>query len=222
MGRRLVAGLAERGLADAVNLVIVSDHGMAATGPDRVVVLDDHLDPDLLEIDALSPVLLARPRAGLEDSAYRALRAAPHLRVYRGPELPARFHLASSPRVPPIVAIADEGWEIRRRPKPGERPPPVGGGDHGYDDALSSMRAIFLAHGPGFRRRLVVPPFRNVHLYPLLAELLGVRPVATDGSLDSVRALLRGGSATSAPAPRPASPPAPAARGRSSAAPAPR
>jgi predicted AlkP superfamily pyrophosphatase or phosphodiesterase len=187
---RLISGLAERGLADAVHLVVVSDHGMAGTSPGRVVFLDDYLDPAAIEIDDLSPVLMARPRRGLEDSVYRGLRAARHLRVYRRAELPARLHLAGTDRVSPIVAIADEGWVIRRRPHAGERPRPVGGGEHGYDDSLPSMRAIFLAHGPRFRSGLVVPPFRNLHVYPLLAELLGVEPAATEGSLDSVRALL--------------------------------
>lgn len=215
----LLAGLTRRGLRDAVHLVIVSDHGMAATCHNCVVVLDDYLDPRAIEIDALSPVLMARPRAGLEDSVYRGLGRAPHLRVYRRRELPARFRLAASNRVSPIVAIADEGWVIERRPEPGERPRRVGGA-HGYDDSLPSMRAIFLAHGPRFRRGLVVPPFRNLHLYPLLAELLGVRPAAADGSLDSVRTMFLRGSATSAPDPRPASPRASAAPGRSSSAPA--
>ena len=45
---------------------------------------------------------------------------------------------------------------------------------HGYDPDLPSMRALFLARGPSFRRGAVVPGFENVHLYPLLAALLGV------------------------------------------------
>ena len=36
-----------------------------------------------------------------------------------------------------------------------------------------------------------VPPFRNIHVYPLLAAVLGLDPGTTDGSLDSVRAMLR-------------------------------
>jgi predicted AlkP superfamily pyrophosphatase or phosphodiesterase len=64
-------------------------------------------------------------------------------------------------------------------------------GNHGYDDTLPSMRAIFIAHGPAFRRGMTVPPFRNIHVYPLLAAVLGLDPAPTDGSLDSVRAMLR-------------------------------
>jgi hypothetical protein len=52
------------------------------------------------------------------------------------------------------------------------------------------MGAIFVAEGPDFRRGLTVPPFSNVNVYVLLAQLLHVRPALTDGSLDAVRALL--------------------------------
>ena len=40
-------------------------------------------------------------------------------------------------------------------------------------------------------QELLVPPFQNVHVYALLADLLGLTPARTDGSLDSVRTLLR-------------------------------
>jgi hypothetical protein len=52
------------------------------------------------------------------------------------------------------------------------------------------MRAIFLARGPSFRGGAVVPGFENVHLYPLLAALLGVEPAPVDGRLDSLPQLL--------------------------------
>jgi predicted AlkP superfamily pyrophosphatase or phosphodiesterase len=183
----LTAGLAERGRA---NLVIVSDHGMVSTGPDRVIWLDDYVSPDALRVDEMSALLTAWPAAGLGDSVYRGLKRARHLVVYRREELPARFHLEDSPRVAPIVAIADEGWTIAQRTAKAQ--PTIILGNHGFDDTLSSMRAIFIAHGPAFKRGITVPSFRNIHVYALLAQVLGVTPATTDGSLDSVRALLAG------------------------------
>jgi predicted AlkP superfamily pyrophosphatase or phosphodiesterase len=185
----LATGLAERGRGGEVNLVIVSDHGMISTGPDRVVWLDDYVSPDAMQVDEMSALLTAWPAAGVEDSVYRGLKRAPHLVVYRRAELPARFHLEGSPRVPPIVAIADAGWTIAARTAETPRPEIILG-NHGYDDSLSTMRAIFIAHGPAFRRGITVPPFRNIHVYPLLAKVLGLTPAPGDGSIDSVRGLL--------------------------------
>ena len=61
------------------------------------------------------------------------------------------------------------------------------------------MRGIFIAHGPAFRRGITVPPFRNIHVYPLLAEVLRITPAPADGSLDSVRALLAGSGGAESP-----------------------
>lgn len=185
----LLDGLARIGRQD-VNLVVLSDHGMASTGRDRVVWLDQYLAPDAMVTDEMSTLLTAWPIAGLEDSVHRALERAPRLAVYRRHELPARFRLRG-PRIPPIVAVADEGWTIARRTAE-EPQPEIGLGNHGYDDALPSMWGIFIARGPAFRRNLTVPRFRNIHVYPLLAEVLDLTPAPTEGSLDLARPLLSG------------------------------
>jgi predicted AlkP superfamily pyrophosphatase or phosphodiesterase len=184
---RVTSSLERIGRGD-VNVVVVSDHGMAATGPDRVIWLDEYLAEDALRVDEISTLLTAWPAAGLEDSVHRALTRAPHLTVYGRAELEDRFHL-EGPRIPPVFAVADEGWTISRRTAE-EPAPEIILGNHGYDDALPSMRATFIARGPAFRRGVRVPAFRNIHLYPLLTQVLGIAPVETDGSLDSVRAIL--------------------------------
>lgn len=184
---RVMAGLERIGRGD-VNMLVVSDHGMASTGPERVIWLDEYLPEDAMEVDEMNTLFTAWPAPGMEDSVHRALERAPHLTVYRRDELPKRYRL-EGPRIAPILAIADEGWTISRRTT--EDPSPtIIRGNHGYDDSLTSMRAIFVARGPAFRRGLRVPPFRNVHLYPLMANVLHIEPEESDGSLDSLRTVL--------------------------------
>lgn len=184
----LVAGLAVHGLTDRVNLVVVADHGMTATSPERQIFLYDYVDSSQINVVDWSPVAAIVPRDHQEEVVYSRLKAAhPQLAVYRKDEIPARFHYRSHARITPIVAVAAEGWRIARRSRPLREP----GGDHGYDPALLSMGALFVAAGPAFRRGLVVEPFHNVHVYELLARLTGLPPAPNDGSLDSVRALLR-------------------------------
>ena len=43
----LFSGLEERNLTNVVNVVVVSDHGMATTSNQRLIQLEDLLDPDL-------------------------------------------------------------------------------------------------------------------------------------------------------------------------------
>lgn len=183
----LVAGLATRGLSDKVNVVVVADHGMTATSPERQIFLDDYIDTAAVIVVDWSPVAAITPRAGHEDSVYARLRRAhPQLAVYRKAEIPARFHYNGNPRITPIVALAAEGWSITSHARPSRRP----GGNHGYDNELPSMGALFVAAGPAFRSGVVVEPFQNVHVYALLARITGLPPQPNDGSLDSVRELL--------------------------------
>jgi predicted AlkP superfamily pyrophosphatase or phosphodiesterase len=182
---RLQDGLAASGLADSVDLLVVSDHGMASVAPDHLIFLDDYLDPATVEVPEWAPMLPLRPRDGDVERVYHALAGRnPHLTVYRRQDLPPRFHYDSTPRTAPLVALADEGWLITTHERAKIGPSPRG--MHGYDPDLPSMRAIFLARGPSFPAGMVVPGFENVHLYPLLAALLAVRPVAEDGRLDSL------------------------------------
>ncbi len=187
----LVDGIVARGLAAHVDIVVVSDHGMADLSPERVIYLDDYLDLSKVDLIDISPVGSLAPKPGYEAEVYARLKGAhPHMQVYRKGEVPARFHFNDHPRIAPIVTIADEGWTMTTHAavRLGGLPR---GGMHGFDNQVASMGALFVASGPDFRQGLVVPPFQNIHVYELLAGLLGVKPAPNDGSADSTRAFLR-------------------------------
>lgn len=186
---RLTAGLRDRGLAQSVNIIVVSDHGMSATSRERLIALDDYIALDDVTVVDWTPVGAVTPKPGKTDMVYRALRGAhPHLQVYRKAEVPTRFRFGSHPRVTDLVLVADDGWTITSRDRFATFRP---GGTHGYDQALPSMRALFVASGPAFRHGAVVGPFSNIHVYELMTHVLGLRPAPNDGSLDSVRTVLR-------------------------------
>ena len=197
---RLVAGIARLGLTDVVNVIVVADHGMAAVAPERTIVLDDYLDLTTVEIIDLNPVAMITPVDGDVDRVMRALHGRhPALSVYRRGETPSAFRFRTHPRITPIVAVADDGWSLVTR---GARTreaavQAVGGGAHGYDPRFPSMAALFVAAGPGIAVGRTVPAFQNIHVYPLMAELLRLRPAPTDGALDSVRTILRTRGASS-------------------------
>lgn len=192
---RLLRGLERAGLAEDVNIVVVSDHGMASADTSRVIVLDTYVSLDDVDVVDINPTLGLFPRPGKEDEVYRALsNAHPRLKVYRKAETPERWQYRDHPRIPPIVGVADEGWQIAVRATVADvlagrlRP---AGGVHGYDPTLMSMRGIFAAAGPAFRRGATVPAFENVHIYNALARALGVTPARNDGDPAVAQSLLR-------------------------------
>jgi len=192
---RLLAGLDRRGLTDLVNIIVVSDHGMTAVSPDRVVVVDDCISLDDVVISDINPTVGLFPKPGRDEAVYAALaKAHPRLRVFRRSETPAAWHYRDHPRIPPIIGVMDEGWQIMRRAtreaiRDGRASP--AGGQHGYDSQLMSMRGVFVAAGPAFRQDLTVPAFENVHIYNVLAQILGVTPAPNDGQSDVAAFVLR-------------------------------
>ncbi len=189
---RLQAGLAARGLGVATNLVIVSDHGMAAVDAGHVAFVDDWVDLAAVQLECTGSQAGLRPRVGTAaDLAARVRRSLPaHLRAYLREEIPERYHYRDNPRIAPVLILADEGWEITTRADHARRKRPERG-DHGYDNELPVMGATFIASGPAFRRGARIAPFENIQVYNLLCAVLGLRPAPNDGDDRLARVILR-------------------------------
>ena len=177
----------------ALNLVIVSDHGMAPTeGATRTTILDEILDLKLVQVDFEGAVVGLRPRDGDVPALRSRLAALPaHYRVYATKELPRHFHMTEHHRLPPLWIIPDEGWRVQRRSSFQVTGDANLKGDHGYDPALPSMHGIFIASGPAFRRGVRVGRVENLHVYNLLCAAAKLTPAPNDGDNRLVKAALR-------------------------------
>jgi predicted AlkP superfamily pyrophosphatase or phosphodiesterase len=194
---RLVDGLAARSLLDEVNIIITADHGLAPVAPGNTVAIEDMVDPRDAAVVSTGQSVGFTPQPGREREAYAHLVGAhDHYECWRKEDLPARWHYGTHPRVPAIVGQMQEGWDAGPRASLAKRPPGATRGSHGFDPALPSMRTIFIARGPSFRRGVVVPPIANVDVYPLLMSLLGLEPAPNDGDPRA----LAGALSASAPA----------------------
>lgn len=189
----LLDTLAAHDLLDRINIVIVSDHGMAQVAPDHVIAVEDMASVEEAAIVSIGQVIGVAPNAGFQATvARRLLGRHDHYTCWRKGALPTRWHYGTNTRIPPIVCQMDEGWDAlpaadlsKRRALGHAR------GSHGYDPALASMHAMFIAHGPAFRNGAVVPAFDNVDVYPLLAHLLRLPPEPNDGSLEPLEPALK-------------------------------
>lgn len=185
---RLMDGIVKSGLSARTNVIVVSDHGMAATSVERVIALDDYVDLSTVEVIDWSPVLGVTPRVGSPETLYRALKDRhPALQVFRKVELPAQYRLAGHPRLPAVIGIADDGWTVTSR----DRVSRVRGGQHGYDPKYRSMHGLFIAAGPAFKSGVTVPAFESIHVYELLCRVLDIRPAANDGDRQVTAGMLK-------------------------------
>ncbi|HEX3366370.1 ectonucleotide pyrophosphatase/phosphodiesterase [Phenylobacterium sp.] len=176
----LLKGLAARHLLETTNVIVVADHGMAATSHERVTYLSDLMPATAFHAVSQGAESGIRPMPGHEEEVAQALLVRhDHMTCWRKADIPARFHFGKNPRVPPLYCLADVGWMVEAA----HTAYPTPKGEHGYDPNDPQMAALFIAHGPSFNHGVTLPSFDNVDVYPLLAALTGVKPRPNDGRL---------------------------------------
>ena len=183
----LVDGLKEIG--QPANLIILSDHGMAEKSSERVVAMDSIANPADYRIAESGPYISLAAQPGHEAALEKQiLTAHPHMQCWRKSDIPARFHYGTHRRIPPYFCLAQTGWLIQ----PTAPAKAFTGGDHGWDDRAPEMQALFIANGPAINPRFRPPAdFTNVDVYPLIARLLGIVPLASDGRPTALQGLVK-------------------------------
>ncbi|RYY47094.1 MAG: alkaline phosphatase family protein [Sphingomonadales bacterium] len=162
-------------MGQPANLVIVSDHGMAAVPPAQQMKPADLIDETLMRTIVAGPMVYIWPNPGSEAAAEaRVLKPHPHAQCWRKEALPARFHYGRNARVAPLLCMSETGWRYNAW---AEKTYVMG--DHGFDNQDPQMRALFIAVGPAFSAGRTLPVFDNVDVYPLLRRLIGL-PAASD------------------------------------------
>ncbi|KAI4161608.1 MAG: hypothetical protein LQ342_004749 [Letrouitia transgressa] len=157
----LFKGLDQRNLTKIVNIVVVSDHGMATTSINRLIQLDDIIDLNLIERIDGWPLYGLRPKdlSNLPSLHNRLLAEAKedqHFEVYLKENMPERYHFSHNDRIAPLWVIPKTGWaivhkkdfDVKKAKANGEVYHPKG--LHGYDHEHPLMRSIFVARGPAF------------------------------------------------------------------------
>jgi predicted AlkP superfamily pyrophosphatase or phosphodiesterase len=169
-------------VADSVNFIIVSDHGMTTVNKSRQVNILPLLSSRWIKAIEGSVPANIYIRQGCVDSVLTALKSVDHVRVWRRQDIPSYLHYGSNERVGDVVVCPDLGYVVTDM----EVAP---GGNHGYDPTMMDMHAVFRAVGPDFLK-VEWSHFPNVDLYPLLCQLLRITPASCDGKLDDVIGIL--------------------------------
>ncbi|KAK5604847.1 hypothetical protein CRENBAI_008933 [Crenichthys baileyi] len=185
-------------LTDTLDVIITSDHGMTTVKKRPLVdeiILNKYLN--LLELASFEILDyggfgILTPRPGKDQEVFDALSNTPNLTVYKKHEIPESFHLGRSERLPPIVVVADLGFNLNSR-----LIIYINKGDHGFHNGEMDMKTIFRALGPSFKKNFVSEPFDSIHIYPLLCKLLKIEPAPHNGSLEVTEAMLWSGGESS-------------------------
>jgi predicted AlkP superfamily pyrophosphatase or phosphodiesterase len=116
--------LKARNLTDIVDIVFVSDHGMADTSHPEWVYIDDYLDKQALDLIAHedgwpSMGLRFSPEANATEYLNVLLDAGKNnsekFDVYTHETMPERYHYSHNPRIAPIYIVPKYGYALTTR-----------------------------------------------------------------------------------------------------------
>jgi predicted AlkP superfamily pyrophosphatase or phosphodiesterase len=174
--------------AKRINLIVLSDHGMAKVSPEKYINLKSVVpDRMIASISGGNPVYLIKPAENKSDSVLFLINKTPGVKAWLKEMLPERWHYGTNPRIPEIVAVADSSWYVGTRPFVGT----LIGGSHGYDNRNSDMYAVFYAAGPAFKKNCTIPELNIVDIYSLICTILDIKPSPNDGNMEIIDRILR-------------------------------
>ena len=189
---RLLDAIADQGLEDDVNVLIVSDHGQANyVDPEASFDLREHIDLSGLEIIAGGAYAWIYQQQPDRERAI-AIRDAindnwPRGRAVLRDEAPAEWRVTDSLRYPEVFVVPDMGHGVVVE---SEDPEWLTKGDHGWEPSEKAMHGIFLASGPGLPRGTTIDEISVVDVYPLMLELLRIESTPPLPGRDRLRPML--------------------------------
>jgi predicted AlkP superfamily pyrophosphatase or phosphodiesterase len=179
----------------AVNIIVVSDHGMLELKQTEETFITlgklfNISDTSVVYVNGGTQAHLYTRHA---DSLYHVLKEKEnHFKVYRRQEFPAQWHY-NHPRSGDVLIVADPGYYIQEVSNSWSKPSAKNVfGAHGFDPyTVKEMQGIFYAKGPNIKRGITLPPFNNIHVYPLIAKILGLQIPVVDGDIAVLGKIVR-------------------------------
>uniref|UniRef100_A0A3B5B920 Ectonucleotide pyrophosphatase/phosphodiesterase family member 2-like n=1 Tax=Stegastes partitus TaxID=144197 RepID=A0A3B5B920_9TELE len=197
---QLMNGLKQMNLHRCINVIIVGDHGMEEAHCDRTEFLSSYplnieeiiTDPTLQRCLHLSVCMCEVLRHSfLCFLLFQCKMPTQHFKPYLKQHLPKRLHYANNRRIEDVHLLMERKWHIARKMPEKLRTRCGFFGDHGFDNKITSMRTIFMGHGPSFKFQKRVPEFENIELYNVMCDLLGLTPAPNNGTHGSLNDMLK-------------------------------
>ncbi|MFN2440594.1 MAG: ectonucleotide pyrophosphatase/phosphodiesterase [Chitinophagaceae bacterium] len=175
-----------------VNFIFLADHGMATVDTATKINIRSMIDTSrfIIHGGSSSLHLYAKTRADIR-SAYDALKKKENgFTVYLREEIPSKWHYDKTedrfdrigdifivPQYPKVLSSWWGGIDL---------------GAHGFDPSMKEMHASFYAWGPQFKKGKTISSFENVHIYPMVCRLLGLKYThKIDGKLEVLKKVLK-------------------------------
>ncbi|EYC16616.1 hypothetical protein Y032_0033g2750 [Ancylostoma ceylanicum] len=180
--RNFLAKLKDQGMLECINIVIVSDHGMAEIKNNGVLEELFSLK-DMVVSTGVNTLIFRRNSTVSHQEIMSALtcKGTDHVRVFNKTTVPLRFHYSESERIGDYIIVGQRDTNMYSTTKEVN---PRKKGAHGFDYIQSDMHTIMFARGPSFKEKVVLPPYLTVEYMNLWTKLLHLPPHENDGEPD--------------------------------------
>ncbi|MFC3809258.1 alkaline phosphatase family protein [Lacihabitans lacunae] len=171
-----------------ITLIVTADHGMVEVNQN--INVHDYITLEKGQFYS-GPVAMIYTKNELEkETFFQALSKQNRFKVYKKEAVPNYLNYNHGDRIGDLVLVADAPDEIIYTEK--EMYPKKPGGTHGYDPFEErKMSTIFYIEGPRIKKGFKLAATENIHVYPLIAEILGLKitePI--DGKLEAMSEVL--------------------------------
>lgn len=193
----LLKGIEETGLP--VNIIIVSDHGMASQSTENLIAINDVYNDNLYTLINNGALVNIHPKKNVPiDSVFSFLKKKErHFKVYKTSNAPGFEYTPKNKDWGTLQLIPDKGhyFVSATRIEALKKSKIRTTGVHGFDPKYQDMHGIFYAKGPAFKEGFTVPAVKNIHVYPILCKILGLQvPDDIDGKIEELESILKNGN----------------------------
>lgn len=180
-------GIAASGLP--VYLIVTSDHGMAEIK--NLINIKDYIDVPKDQFFG-GPVGMVYTKSEEEKQRYlEKLNAQKRFLAYAREAVPEYLNFNGNSRIGDLVLIAEPPFTFTHTESKKREFDRIEG-THGFDPfVIKEMGGILYVEGPRIKKNTVLAPVENIHIYPLVAELLGLNILMpVDGKLEVLQPML--------------------------------
>jgi predicted AlkP superfamily pyrophosphatase or phosphodiesterase len=179
-----------------VNIIIVSDHGMSALSTTKMIPIESIENNKLFLSINNGAIVNIHPKKNIKkDVVYNYLKQREtHFKVYKTKNTPGFEYIPKNKDWGAFQVLPDSSYYFssEQRITSMQKSNISTIGVHGYDPRQKDMHGIFYANGPAFKNSLVIPSLRNIHIYPLICDILDLNiPDGIDGKLNKIEDVLK-------------------------------
>ena len=186
---------------EEIHVILVSDHGMADVKKEQLINLDQltkGIEARVVNNGALAHLHLINP-SEKENVIKQLKERSPDITI---DDLQTNENYTDISKFPQRVGdlvilpklgyyLADERGMVRYQNNAARFKTEVFG-EHGFSPRNQEMWGIFYARGPQIKSGTTIEPFQNIHIYPLLCQLLGLPiPDGIDGKKEVLNPVLK-------------------------------